>query len=92
MKTLSLHRDKKKQMDIQTTKLNVMQKIMGVSTASLLEKINDILDNEMEVAYTIDGKPLTKAMYNDRLKIAEQQLQSGNFTSQEDLEKEIENW
>ena len=79
-------------MDIQTTKLNVMQKIMGVSTASLLEKINDILDNEMEVAYTIDGKPLTKAMYNDRLKIAEQQLQSGNFTSQEDLEKEIENW
>ena len=79
-------------MDIQTTKLNVLQKIMGVSTASLLEKINDILDNEMEVAYTIDGQPLTKAMYNDRLKIAEQQLQSGNFTSQEDLEQEIENW
>jgi len=79
-------------MDIQTTKLNVMQKIMGVSTASLLEKINDILDNEMEVAYTIDGQPLTKAMYNERLKIAEQQLQSGNFTSQEDLEQEIENW
>ncbi len=79
-------------MDIQTTKLNVMQKIMGVSTASLLEKINDILDDEMAVAYTVDGKPLTKAMYNDRLKNAEQQLQSGNFTPQEDLEKEIENW
>jgi hypothetical protein len=79
-------------MDIQTTKLNVMQKIMGVSTASLLEKINDILDNEMVVAYTANGNPLTKSMYNDRLKIAEQQLQSGNFTSQEDLENEIENW
>ena len=79
-------------MDIQTTKLNVMQKIMGVSTASLLEKINDILDNEMVVAYTVTGEPLTKVMYNDRLKIAEQQLQSGKFTSQADLEKEIENW
>ena len=79
-------------MDIQTTKLNVMQKIMGVSTASLLEKINDILDNEMVVAYTADGVPLTRAMYNDRLLNAEQQLQSVNFTSKKDLEKEIENW
>ena len=79
-------------MDIQTTKLNVMQKIMGVSKVSLLEKIDEILDNEMVVAYTVGGDPLTKVMYNDRLKNAEKQLQSGNFTSQEDLEKEIENW
>lgn len=79
-------------MDIQTTKLNVLQKIMSVSTASLLEKINDMLDKEMVVAYTVTGDPLTKAMYNDRLKIAEKELQSGNFTSQEDLEKEIDNW
>jgi len=79
-------------MDIQATKLDVMRKIMSVSTASLLEKINNILDNEMAVAYTVDGKPLTKAMYNERLHMAEQQLQSGEYTAQEDLEKEAENW
>lgn len=81
-----------KTMDLQSTKLDVMQKIMGVSTPSLLEKINDILDNEMIVAYTVDGKPLTKAMYNERLDLAEKQLQSGEYITQEDLEKEAENW
>ena len=79
-------------MDLQTTKLDVMQKIMGVSTPSLLEKINDILDNEMIVAYTVDGKSLTKAMYNERLHLAEQQLKAGEHTTQEDIEKEAENW
>lgn len=79
-------------MDIQAAKLNVMQKIMGVSTASLLEKINKILDKEMVVAYTVKGEPLTKAMYNKRLRIAEQQLQSGKFITQEDFEKEVESW
>jgi hypothetical protein len=79
-------------MNLQTTKLNVMQKIMSVSTPSLLEKINNILDNEMIVAYTVDGKPLTKAMYNERLHLAEQQLKSGEYTAQEDIEREAENW
>jgi hypothetical protein len=81
-----------KTMDLQKTKLDVMQKIMSVSTPSLLEKINNILDNEMIVAYTVDGKPLTKAMYNERLDLAEKQLQSGEYITQEDLEKEAENW
>jgi hypothetical protein len=47
-------------MDLQTTKINVMQKIMNVTNASLLDKINDILDEEMIVGYTTDGQPLTK--------------------------------
>jgi hypothetical protein len=92
MKTLSLLEENLVSMDLQTTKLDVMQKIMGVSTPSLLQKINDILDNEMVVAYTVDGKPLTKAMYNERLDLAEKQLQSGEYITQEDLEKEAENW
>jgi hypothetical protein len=46
----------------------------------------------MTVAYTVDGKPLTKAMYNERLQFAEQQLKSGEYTTQENLEKEAENW
>ncbi len=79
-------------MDIQTTKLKVMQKIMSVSKASLLEKINDILDNEMIVGYTVEGKPLTKELYNKRLQESEKQLLSGESVTQEDLEKESESW
>lgn len=79
-------------MDIQTTKLKVMQKIMSVSKASLLEKINDILDNEMIVGYTVEGKPLTKKLYNKRLQESEKQLLSDEYVTQEDLEKESESW
>lgn len=59
---------------------------------SLLSKIDKILDEEMIVAFTSKGDPLTKALYNERLKIAEQQIAKGQYISQEDLEKESDNW
>jgi len=79
-------------MNLQDTKINVMQKIMNVSTASLLDKINNILDEEMIVGYGIDGQSLTKEQYNKRLMLAEKQIKSGDYLTQDDLEKEIENW
>ena len=69
-----------------------MQKLMSVNKEELLEKISGILDKEMVVAYTAKGIPLTKEDYNKRLQKAEQQLLSGEFISQEELEKESENW
>ncbi len=79
-------------MGLQKTKLSVMQKIMSVSKASLLEKIDKLLEEEMIVGYTVDGKPLTKKAYDMRLQKAEEQLSSGEYVSQEELEKESENW
>jgi hypothetical protein len=79
-------------MNLQETKLAVMQKIMSVSKTSLLEKIDRLLEEEMVVGYTAEGEPLTKELYNLRLKKAEEQLKSGQYTTQEDLEKESENW
>lgn len=79
-------------MDLQAAKINVMQKIMNVSKTSLLDKINNILDEEMIVGYTTDGQPLTKNQYNERLLVAEKQIEAGDYITQEDLEKEIENW
>ena len=79
-------------MDLKTAKLEVIQKIMNVSTESLLEKIDNLLEEELIVAYTADNKPLTKKEYNLRLEKAEEQIANGAYLSQEDLEKEIENW
>jgi hypothetical protein len=79
-------------MDLQTAKINVMQKIMNVSKASLLDKISNILDEEMTVGYTTDGKPLTKKQYNERLLVAEKQIESGDHITHENLEKEMDNW
>lgn len=79
-------------MDLQATKLSVLQKIMEIDKPALLNKINILLDEEMIVGYTSTGKPLTKEAYNKRLKKAEKQLKTGNFLTQEELEKESENW
>ncbi|MFO7657797.1 MAG: hypothetical protein R6W78_12070 [Bacteroidales bacterium] len=79
-------------MNLQAAKINVMQKIMNISEASLLDKISNILDEEMIVGYTTDGKPLTKQQYNERLLVAEKQIESEDYITQEDLEKEVENW
>jgi len=46
----------------------------------------------MVVGYTTDGKPLTKIAYDKRLQKAEEQIREGNFLTQEDLERESENW
>ena len=79
-------------MNIQAAKINVMQKIMNVSEASLLDKISDILDKEMVVGYTTNGEPLTKQQYNERLLVAEKQIETENYLTQEDLERDIESW
>jgi len=62
-----------------------MQKIMNVSQPSLLDKINKLLEEEMIVGYTVNGNPLTKEAYDERLQKAEEHISKGNFISQEDL-------
>ncbi len=79
-------------MDIKTLKLNLIQKLMLINKTSLLNKINAMVDEEMVVGYTVDGNPLSPEEYNKRLLKAEEQLLSGNYTSQNDLEDEAENW
>lgn len=58
----------------------------------VIDKIDELLEREMIVGYAVDGKPLTKSAYNERIAIAEKQLQNGETISQEELEKESENW
>ena len=79
-------------MELQAAKLDVVQKILGVKKKSIINKINAILDNEMTVAYTVEGKPLTLDAFNTRLKIAEGQIESGDFLTQDQIEKESETW
>lgn len=79
-------------MDLKAAKLEVMQKIMNVSTEELLLKIDKLLEEEMIVGYTTKGEPLTKKEYDLRLETAEQQIVRGEYLTQEDLEKEAEDW
>lgn len=79
-------------MGIKEKKLDLMQKLMTVNDSKLLKKGEKLLEEELIVGYTTDGKPLTISEYNKRLEIAETQINSGKFISQADLEKESENW
>jgi hypothetical protein len=79
-------------MGIQAVKLNLVKKILSLEQESVIKKIDEILENEMIVGYTVDGKPLTQKAYNERIELAEQQLKNGQTISQDDLEKESETW
>lgn len=79
-------------MDLQAEKINLVQQILSVQKESIIDKIKNILEKEMIVGYTTDGKPLTKEAYNARLEKAEEQIASGNYLTQEEIEKESENW
>lgn len=41
--------------------------------------------------YNIDGSPITKEILLKRVKTASQRVKSGDFISQEEVEREIEN-
>ena len=79
-------------MSLQAAKLNLVQKILSLDQESIIKKIDDILESEMIVGYTVEGTPLTKTEYNQRMAIAERQLRNGEIIRQEDLERESENW
>lgn len=79
-------------MSLLATKLKVVQMILSLDQETIINKIDKMLENEMIVGYTVDGKPLTKKEYNLRLAIAEKQIENGEIISQEDLEKESESW
>lgn len=58
-------------------------------TKALVERYHEDDDT---VRYTVDGKPLTWNQYDQELLDAEVEIQRGELTSVEDLEKESWNW
>ena len=61
----------------------------------LLHKLREAIENYQKtetVAYTLEGKSLSEKDYLKELEIAENEIKSEQFISQEELEKEVENW
>lgn len=44
------------------------------------------------IGYTTQGEPITPEILKKRVRAASQRVKSGNYISQEELEKESENW
>ncbi|MGB0788907.1 MAG: hypothetical protein ACPG7E_00115 [Marinirhabdus sp.] len=61
----------------------------------LLNVLKAVVESYKEndvVAYTLDGRPLTKKQYCQELLDGEAEIARGEFTTQKDFEKEAENW
>ncbi|OYX85413.1 MAG: hypothetical protein B7Y83_04765 [Flavobacteriales bacterium 32-34-25] len=81
-------------MDIDAKKIELLDWLLHINDESKLKKImalKIVLDKEI-VAHTISGYPVDKEEYINMVKEADERITSGNYTTLEDLEKEIENW
>ncbi len=82
-------------MDLQVRKYQLIQEVFKIEKPDILDKLEKLLKAESSneiVASTVEGQPLTKAEYKKELQKAEQEVLKGEFTTQENLEREIENW
>ncbi|RKR05899.1 hypothetical protein C8C83_5250 [Flavobacterium sp. 90] len=68
---------------------------INVADERLLKVVKAVIESYQEeeiVAFSVDGKPITRAIYKEELAAAKLDIKNGNVISQEDLEKESENW
>jgi hypothetical protein len=79
-------------MNIQAKKLNLIEKLIGLSDTTTINKIDKLLNKTVISSYETKLKPMTDSEYKLKLERAEKDLKNGRVISQEDLEKESEKW
>jgi DNA polymerase III psi subunit len=70
-------------------------KSLNTADENLLKIVKETIDNYNEdeiVTHSVEGKPLTRKQYKQKISDALLDFKKGNHTTQEDLEKEIESW
>lgn len=82
-------------MDLEEQKIKLAHYILNLTTESVIEKFNALMDKEVNneiVGYTIKGKSLTKEEYIRKVLSSDKSIDQGGFISHEDLKKEILGW
>lgn len=79
-------------MNIETTKIDLAKQLFNINKASVLERIKKILDNEEIVAYTVDGKPLSRTAYIKAIKQAEKEIENGDYITHAQLLENRKTW
>lgn len=81
-------------MDIALKKLELLDWLLHINDETKLKKVmalKSILDQEV-VSHTISGYPVDREEYIQMVKEADERISSGEYTTMEDLEKEMESW
>ena len=49
-------------------------------------------DKPVVVGYNTDGSPISQKKFKNRVKAASKRVKSGDFLTQEEVDREVENW
>ena len=81
-------------MNIQARKLQLIEELVKLEDIDVLEQVKQLLlqKNNPVVGYGANGDVITRQQLIHRLREAEERIDKGEFTTQENLEKEAENW
>ena len=80
--------------EIEKKKKEIIRRIKDTNEEWILKSIQKLLDIPAEpiVAYTTSGKSLTKKAFIKEVLEASADVKAGNYTTHEDLKKEMRNW
>lgn len=72
-------------MNIEQHKTKIIQKVQNIQDKKLLDEIDTVLNGNYIVAYTIEGKPLTKSQYSNHIESISESIANGakTFTTEE---------
>lgn len=72
-------------MNIEAYKNQIIKKLIDVQDEKLLEQIEAVLNNNSILAYTLEGKPLTKSEYIERIESISESIAEGaeTYTSEQ---------
>ena len=80
-------------MDIQAEKYALIEELMKVQDVTIVSEIKTMLLNRNKVVgYEADGQAITASQMKSDILSAKKRIESGQYTTQEDLEREVENW
>jgi hypothetical protein len=80
-------------MDLQTRKLNAIEYLIGLHDEKIFRKIEStIMEVQKQQTVCRSVKPLTDRQLVDRANRSTKDYLSGKFKTQEQLEKDSENW
>jgi len=79
-------------MNLESIKIDIAKQLFNINSTTVLQKIKAILDKEEIVAYTTDGKPLSRDQYIKAVKNAEQDIDNGNYITHSQLLENFKKW
>lgn len=79
-------------MDVNARKLDQVQRLLLLENEEALDRIDEILDENIIVAHTVDGRPLNRQQYIDEIEEGREQARQGKGITTDELREKLREW